>query len=327
MVHTSFDGCRVWRVAAGGEGRDLTEYFMRFGLALVGPGYGDWREVGAEPYGSEAHFIRPISESEPGDIMLMMLGHRIVAVGLIDGAYRYWDDSGHREGWDLKHTRRVRWARVDRLDGFSGFPRYQVRGRASAVGDSDVVQRAREAADIAERLRLFSGPLPDLPEDETRLDWAAPSCCQKAIDRAKQLRRAIQEDRGWEWPSEAEALALLVVPFLLDCGVEPVNIALEWHRIDLAVFTGPARSDSDCRLVVEAKHPGRGLAHARDQGNAYQVALKVNVPLVTTDGFVWSLFRNADDNQPREAFLPDPTTSAQFFFEDLMSILGTPDEL
>jgi hypothetical protein len=311
----------VWRVAAGGQGRDLTDYFLEHGVALIGPGWGDWFDVRYEGYGSESKFVRPFAEAESGDILLLMLGFSIVAVGVIEGEYRYWPEAGYLQGWDLHHQRRVRWARVEQIKPPPP-QRYAVVGRASAVGDEAVVRWARKAAATADRLGLFVDKLPELPADEKRLPKSKyPVRLRNVIQRAEALRRVISEERDWEWPSEAEVKALLVVPLLLDCGVGPENIALEWRRIDVAVFRGSARREEDCVLLVEAKRPPRGLTHARYQGEAYGAAHKLEVPVVTTDGFVWSLFRDPDDPHPLHADLPRLTTSAEAFFDALIAQL------
>lgn len=322
MAQPGYEMRSVWRVAAGGQGRDLTDYFLDYGVALIGPGRGKWDGAGPDGYGSEARFVRAFAEAPSGDILLLMLGYQIVAVGLIAGRYKYWPGSGYLQGWDLHHQRRVRWARVEQIKGLRAPPRYAAQSRASAVGKESVVRWARKAATRADRLGLLAGNLPKLPADEEKLPKAKyPARLKGAIKRAQDLAWLISEERDWEWPSEAEIKALVVVPLLLDCHVPPENIALEWHRMDVAVFRTSARRDEDCALLIEAKRPPRGLVYARYQGEAYAKARSLKIPVVTTDGFVWSLFRNPDA-VPLSVDLRRPTTSAEAFFKALLARLA-----
>jgi hypothetical protein len=86
----------------------------------------------------------------------------------------------------------------------------------------------------------------------------------------------------------------------------------------VAVFRGSTHTANECVLLLEAKQPLMGLAYARVQGEAYAEVNELRVPVVTTDGFVWLMFRDADDVDPLHAFLPDLTTSAKPFFDALI---------
>jgi hypothetical protein len=316
----------VYWVAGGGDGRDLTGYFLKHGVLMVGPGWrGDWfaPDGGPAAYGKEARFIRPIAEAKAGDIVLLTHGFSIVAVGTIDAGYEYWQGAGRQEGWDLHHCRRVRWAPLGELTSLGQPPVYPVRSRAGAVHSRDVTEWARTAAATADQLGLFEGPLPALPKDEQPLrpdDY--PPILRPAIERVQSMWRVIGTARSWAWPSEAEACALLVVPLLLDFGLRPENLTLEWNRTDVAVFRGSTPRWEDCLLVVEVKRPGSGLASARNQGAAYVWPhRRLGIPILTTNGFAWTLYPDLSEERSVSAFLPEPTTSALPFFEALASCL------
>ena len=146
------------------------------------------------------------------------------------------------------------------------------------------------------------------------------------IDRAVCLWSAAQ-DRGWQRPpSENEAVALLVVPFLLALCWKPRQIAREWKtsegkRADVMVFDDPDRQLSECRLIVEAKKPPRGLSMAKEQGFGYAVGNE-NVPILVTDGFNWVLYSDARTGEPiGEIFLPQIRTGATPFLEQISKIM------
>jgi hypothetical protein len=308
----------VLAVAAGGANRNLVEQFLQYGVAVIGPPWGSFTE---DPtiYASEAA-VRALATAADGDIVLLMSGYMVVAVGVISGGYTYSEEGQYLDGWLLAHRRRVRWATVESL-GLARH-RYPLRRRACRVGDAGMQSWARSAAARAEARGLFADELPDLPVVDPPLPpsrW--PRVFRTGIKRSVDLWGVIRDVRHWQWPSEAEAVALVVVPFFLDAGLGPHNIALEWHRIDVAIFRSGTRADRDCVLVVETKKPGSGVARARDQGEGYAIKRKLHVPVITTDGFTWVWYESVDDPSPASAFLPDLRTSSSSFFLALQAHL------
>lgn len=305
-------------VAAGGANRNLVEQFLGNGVAVIGPPWGSFTD---DPtiYASEPA-VRALATAGANDIVLLMAGYTVVAVGVISGEYAYSEEGQYVDGWLLAHRRRVRWATIESL----GLPRqrYPLRRRACRVGDAEMQSWARSAAAGAEARSLFPDELPDLPVVDPPLPpsrW--PRMFRTGIKRSVDLWGVIRDVRGWQWPSEAEAVALVVVPFFLDAGLRPQNIALEWHRIDVAIFRSAARADRDCVLVVETKKPGSGVARARHQGEGYAIKRKLHVPVITTDGFTWLWYESVDDPSPASAFLPDLRSSARSFFLALQAHL------
>lgn len=75
------------------------------------------------------------------------------------------------------------------------------------------------------------------------------------------LREGTVRIAGWYGrteiqPSERETVAYLVVPLLRSLGWTPQRMAIEWNRIDVALFDALPRQDDNLVAAVEAKKNG-----------------------------------------------------------------------
>ena len=97
------------------QGHYYGDLFLRYGVALIGPGLG-----GAWPNFVVPWFASPGAQRivgqfatgpATGDIILLRAGtlRHIHAVGTVAGAYEFLDQFDNVFGWDLQHARRVRW--------------------------------------------------------------------------------------------------------------------------------------------------------------------------------------------------------------------------
>ncbi|MDZ4779859.1 MAG: hypothetical protein SGJ19_06380 [Planctomycetia bacterium] len=60
-------------------------------------------------------------------------------------------------------------------------------------------------------------------------------------------------------PSEHEIVAQVILPLMIALGWSEQLLAVEWHKIDLAVFRGTPTDAEHCELVCEAKAIGPSL--------------------------------------------------------------------
>ena len=101
----------IWQVSVGPTDRSYANQFLKYGVALIGPGYsGPWRpERSDEEF--EGGFVRRFaSELHAGDVLLLRTGlSTICAVGLVACEYQYLQQFDDVNGWPLQHGRRVRW--------------------------------------------------------------------------------------------------------------------------------------------------------------------------------------------------------------------------
>lgn len=101
---------QVWQIAAGDATRPYSEWFRKYGVALVGPGWpGQWtHDLDDDEF--EGGFVRRFaSEVTVGDAIVLRRGvARIVAIGLVASDYFFEEAFEDVHGWSLQHARRVR---------------------------------------------------------------------------------------------------------------------------------------------------------------------------------------------------------------------------
>jgi hypothetical protein len=293
---------QVWQVAAGDVGRDYSEICLKHDVMIVGPG--NFGAYGTEEYDLAVErgdidnlwpgTFRSFAEGmEQGDIVLLRRGHRVVAIGVIDhGGYGWNETFDDVYGWDLQHTRRVVWQ-----EHLSTALR-KIQQRADLFGHRRQIPtftRVNEAR-ILRRIQPLIGrcqqrhlrPLPRaLPQPLTLeelgeamfnqgLPYSAVSNLVGAIERQRKMLRFYREHgEESDRPGEHEIVAYMVLPLLQALGWSEQLLAVEWHKVDLAVFnTTPTTADS-CRLVCETKHMGHGLQDILEQATGYCESLEL----------------------------------------------------
>ncbi len=111
-------GKQIWQVSAGNGEKNYTEMCLRNDVIVVGPGReGPWPECEepllANPQWTKLkmamlrHFAEHI---KPGDLIVLRMGTQMAyGVGEVVGPYSWKAIFSNVDGWDLQHTRRVRW--------------------------------------------------------------------------------------------------------------------------------------------------------------------------------------------------------------------------
>jgi len=275
----------VWQVSAGPASRSYADVFLKHGIALVGPGdAGPWTpERDDDEF--EGGFVRRFaSEVSSGDVLLLRTGlATVVAVGLVDGDYLYWNAFDDVNGWDLQHARRVRWCRLPAQHAFAGSAFGANPPRCSRVWSQELI-------DFAERFLNSpptywqTAPLPELPAEEPPLG-DVPDAFKGIVAEAADLVPLFWNRQAFgETPSEDELIAHFIVPFLRALGWPPERIAVKWRYVDVAVFRALPRTAENCHLVIEAKRLGAGVEGALQQARGYVEALGIPRDVIVTDG-------------------------------------------
>jgi hypothetical protein len=200
-------------------------------------------------------------------------------------------------GWDLQHSRRVRWCRLPEEHTFASAVFGANPPRCSRVWNEEVV-------DFAERFlnspptHWQTAPLPELPAEEPPLD-EVPVALQGMVAQAADLVPLLQDRQAFgEHPSEDELIAHFVVPFVRALGWPPERIAIQWRRIDVAVFRALPRTPENCHLVIEAKRFGAGVEGALEQAKGYVEALGVPRDVIVTDGIRYRMYAGRSGFEP-----------------------------
>ncbi|HVC98999.1 MAG TPA: hypothetical protein VND64_35370 [Pirellulales bacterium] len=281
-----------WQIAGGPTDRAYADDFLKYSVALIGPGDpGPWkieRDDGDFEGGSVRWFA---SEVALGDLFVLRIGNaKAVAVGSVASEYLHLPQFDDVNGWPLQHARRVRWFRLPAPHDF---------GRAAFGANPQRFARvwAREIVSFAERF-IASPPtdwqsalLPDLPPEEGRLS-VVPEAFVNLVALAHDLGLQAYWDRQnfGEHPSESEMVAHFVVPFFRALGWRPELIAVGWQRTDVALFRALPRIAENCQVIVEAKCLGAGVEGAVEQAQGYADTLGSTCDLVVTDGLRYRLY-------------------------------------
>jgi hypothetical protein len=281
----------IWQVSAGPVSRSYADVFLNHGVALVGHGdAGPWTPARDDEEFGGGFVRRFASELATGDALLLRAGGAaIVAVGLVASEYMYVNAFDDVNGWDLQHTRRVRWCPLPVTHTFTTSVFGANPPRCSRVLSPDVV-------DFAERFlkspptQWQTGPLPRLPDEEPSLEQV-PQALQGIVAQAADLVPLLQDRAAFgEVASEDELIAHFVVPFLRALGWPPERIAVQWRHIDVAVFRALPRIPENCHLVIEAKRLGAGVEGALGQAKGYVEALELPRDVVVTDGIRYRMY-------------------------------------
>jgi len=281
----------VWQVSAGPASRSYSDVLLKHCVALIGPGdAGPWtHERGDDEF--DGSFVRRFAnEVTAGDILLLRTGlATITAVGLVAGDYLYVNAFDDVNGWDLQHTRRVRWCQLAQPHVFASSAFGANPPRCSRVWSPDVVDFAARFVN-SPPMYWQSASLPELPAEDPPLS-NVPVALRGVVAQAADLVPLFQDGRNFgEPPTEDELIAHFVVPFLRALGWPPERIAIKWHHIDVAVFHTLPRTPENCLLVIEAKRLGAGVEGALEQAKGYVEALRMPRDVIVTDGVRYRMY-------------------------------------
>jgi hypothetical protein len=106
-------------------------------------------------------------------------------------------------------------------------------------------------------------------------------------------------------PSEQETVCYLVLPLLLSLGWSQQTAAIQWQRVDVALFGGMPPTDSSLACVVEAKLLDRSVFYPVGQACTYalQPGREGCDRLIVTDGTRYTLHRRIEGNFTLQAYL------------------------
>lgn len=278
----NIQGRNLWQHSAGDQEHNHVDICLKRGVILTG--------LGDERYFSE--------DMNAGDIVVLKLGQRVYGVGEIVGEYQWCDEFNDVDGWELGHTRRVCWLWWD-AEGHFFYKGALARATTRRLVNSYVISwlETLETPDYQ-----ASHSLPDLPGKSTKVssNEIAAYLFDKGI--ASDSIRSLLDQNGEfiriaDWynrstsPSEHETVCHLVVPLLRILGWTPQRMALEWGKIDIALFSRMPRKDEHLSVAIECKKVGNAcLSWAVSQAKNYASKYPNCRRLVVTDGLRYGIF-------------------------------------
>ena len=317
-------GCAtIWQVAAGDTNRFYYDVCLDWDVICIGPGHrGPWPGCKADlrKDGLSTRKIGQIrrfhEEIENGDFVVLHLGtSHVYGVGEVVGDCGSWNDHfGDIDGWDLQFVRRVRWLwdyrRHDR--GPEVFKTYAMKwgdtvqklseeSRVREWIDNLEVAQCKLERDPADLPQSGQNRLPQVETSEVANQLFGKGAASNALteDLSELQRIASWYDRSPSKPSERETVAYLVVPLLRALGWTPECMAVEWDRMDLALFNRLPREDKNLAVVVEVKRRGQACLPARPQAQYYAEEEGKERDecerLIVTDGIRYGVYVRGDD--------------------------------
>lgn len=306
MRAMNIEGKTVWQHAAGDTDRNYVDICHKRGVILNGPGHlGPWPEceerLRKEQWSSKkiTDLRRFAHEMQDGDLVVLRLGtSEVRGVGQIVGAYCHNEEFGDIDGWRLQHVRRVRWLSTEA----KSFPTYAMK-----LGDTTQKLSEGPVMDwVSQLIESQELPFIELPvrENGDVGDVTLAEISEYLFDRgvaSSSITHLLQEvgelTRIANWyqrsdglPSEHETVAYLVVPLLRALGWTPQRMAVEWNRVDVALFEQLPRSDSTLQVVVEAKKMDNSCLSAFSQAATYAVGKEGCDRLIVTDGIRYGVY-------------------------------------
>ena len=315
-------GKTIWQQAAGDTDRDYVDLCLKWDVILNGPGgCGPWPECKASlrEAGEQERKITDLrrfcDQVNEGDLVVLRLGTRkVFGVGQIVGGYEWCGNFNDVDGWDLAHVRRVRW-----FWKYNGNPKefdtYTLNwGDTTQRLNAPTVNTWLESLEISEAER--KRPLVDLPNigDCTNVSvddiseylfdkGVASNSISSLLDQMGELARiANWYNRSGEIPSENETVNYLVVPLLRALGWTPQRMAIEWNRIDVALFSNLPRNKRHLSVVVEAKKIKAASLSALPQAESYAEGYNNCRRIILTDGLRYGIFVRDDRDKKFSLF-------------------------
>lgn len=256
------------------------------------------------------------TEMKQGDIVVLKLGRTtLLAIGIL-GRYEWCAEFDDIDGWRLGHTRRVSW--LWRTDTPEKHPDWTFNmGTTKRLGTNSRIFKQR----IAPILASVDGSVDwdaigsfDFPEEnDLEAEEIASYLFEKGLPG--DAIRSLLDQHGsfsqmakwysdvWKSASEHETVCHLVVPLLKVLGWTPQKIALEFNRVDVALFSRLGREDKNVAVVVEAKkvHGAclRAIWQAKDYAKRYRNCSRIFV----TDGLRYGIYLRRGEKWPDK---PEP---------------------
>lgn len=319
----NLQGKVIWQQAAGDTDRDYADLCLRWGVILNGPAYaGSWPEcraaLTADGWSSRklTDLRRFAEEISDGDLVILRLGtSSVLAVGQVVGEYEWRPEFGDIDGWEIQHVRRVRWL-WESIKEPKTFETYALKqGDTTQRLNSTVVEEWLANLDIP--TKKYERELPNLPNmgeskeigisdvSEFLFDHGVASdSIATLVANIGELIRIAKWYQRTSMPSEHETVAYLVIPLFRALGWTPQRMAVEWSRVDVALFNKLPRDDDNLTVVVEAKKMNASCLSAMSQAQTYAQGKSGCHRLIVTDGLRYGVYtRNSSETFVLAAYM------------------------
>jgi hypothetical protein len=311
---------RVWQQACGDTNRNYSKICLMWDVILNGPGYAGRLPEKNDKYISEGisshkrtDLWRFSQKMEDGDVVVLRIGtSTVLAVGEIIGEYEWNDCFRDVDGWDLQHVRRVRWL-WNGITSPKEFATYDLKqgDTTQELTGNNVLSWLNDLEIPDDRYKSEITELPKVGRFITQEEIAEYLFEEGVSSNSIEiLTREFDElSRIAKWyskknqhPSEFETVSYLVVPLLRALGWTPQKMAIEWNKVDVALFDQLPREDINLSIVVEAKKKGSSCLSAISQAQGYAIGKDNCRRLIVSDGLRYGIYLKNDDDYILNAY-------------------------
>lgn len=340
-----------WAIAAGDVERNYIDLCIRLNVVLDGPGvYGPFNEneyrkhqdKGSKMVSELDYFCNKVKE---GDIVALRIGlNCIYAVGKVVGHYVWNDLFADVDGWDLQHTRRVKWFWVaPKIDG-NYIPHKVSKSDQMTIGTtkriiSDEIIKWIESINSDPDKDIFLPQIPivdfDNKQNRVEIEDIADYLYSKGMSTSsiENLVSVIDDltmiakwyNKEKKAVSEFETEAFLILPLLRALGWSPQKMALEYSadgrkRIDVALFNKLPRDDDNVIAIIEAKRKDRSCLQAFEQAKEYAKIKQACNRIIVSDGIRYGIFVKKNNEFELHAYMNITDPREEYYIWDCKGI-------
>ncbi len=260
MKFTATEICKnnTWQIGTGDGTRSYFDIFLRYGVALVGPGDPGMEGspeaklfYAANPYRN--NWGEKLKKVKKDEWLIARKGKQtILAIGRVTEEYDYSNLFSDVEGWDLQHFVKVKWYKPDTKNEIIEFDNLPL-GQSTLQGcNNAVVFDEIYKTEFKEAKNEFNVEDLILPADIS-IDKIVSALIdsgvriQDAENIGFTLNRIVRLT-DWYLANDGESLEIeivffLVVPLLIALGWSEQKIKIEYNNIDVALFHLPFKGN------------------------------------------------------------------------------------
>ncbi|MCC6864567.1 MAG: hypothetical protein IT280_00240 [Ignavibacteria bacterium] len=297
----------TWQIGTGDDTRSFFYTFLKYGVALVGPGI-----PGKEGDISTTEFYKNnptwknwgavLKNVKKGQWLIARKGSRLIlAIGKVLSEYNYSNCFQDVDGWDLQHFVRVKWYRPKTKNKVIQFNNTPLSQSTLSGCNNPVVYKEIYKTEFEYSKKTFlKRKLPEtvnIKQNELKIhlqeyfkNSEKVTRISKAIEKITKLFNNYQKN-DWQ-TSESEIVSFLVLPLIFTLGWNEPNIKIEYNHIDIALFRRLFDGDYNTTpdIIVEIKQLGNGLSFTHNQINSYSKNFPKCTKFVATNGIRYKYF-------------------------------------
>jgi hypothetical protein len=310
-----------WQVAAGSDGRNYIDYFIKYGMAFVG---------------GDVH-IATMKDVHSGDLVAIKNGlHQIVAAGEVVERNGKATGCGDKswlqdfDGWDLPAYCYVNWHVPDKPILTDGLTRTTIQrvpqDKHKKIVDDILLLPAHacEPEPLETKVIKDEQLLEHLVSEGLRTSSADE--LTNTLRKIRLLAQYYYTKCQREDVREYETRSFLVIPLLLALGWSEQQLKIELPcskgKVDIACFPKAYKDrsqDKECVLIVETKGFASGLDYVPEQAHRYAEDFPSCRGVLVTNGYCYKAYVRKENGtfntmpsaylnllQPRDRYPLDP---------------------